>query len=288
MATAPRKVVFPAAGFGTRLLPATTAFPKELLPLVDRPIIQYGVEEAVRADMRQVILVTNPGNTMTAAHFEPHPELEALLGERGKTELLAAVRALSAMATITTVHQPKPRGLGHAVLLAKESVGDEAFAVVLADDVIDADPPTLSRMCELYAEFEGPVLLVERVSHEAVGRYGVIDAEPIRDGVYRVRDLVEKPSPDHAPSDLAIVGRYVLTPDLFPALDQTDKDAGGEIQLTGGLRRLLQERPIYAYELRGIRYDVGNRFGLIQATLHFALKRSDLGPQLREYLKTLK
>ena len=287
MSTAPRKVVFPAAGFGTRMLPATTAFPKELLPLVDRPIIQYGVEEAVRAGMRDVILVTHPGNTMTAAHFEPHPELEALLTERGKTELLTVVRALSAMATITTVHQTEPRGLGHAVLVAKEPVGDEAFAVVLADDVIDADPPTLSRMSDLYTELEGPVLLVERVPHEAVGRYGVIDPEPVRDGVYRVRNLVEKPSPDQAPSDLAIVGRYVLTPDLFSALEQTGEDAGGEIQLTDGLRRLLQQRPIYACELRGVRHDAGNRLGFIQATLHFALKRSDLGPQLREYLKTL-
>ena len=282
-----RKVVFPAAGVGTRMLPATKALPKELLPLVDRPIIQYGVEEAVRSGMREVVLVTSPDNTLTASHFAPNEELEALLTARGKTQLLAVVQALSAMATVTTVHQVDPRGLGHAVLAAQEAVGDAPFAVVLADDVIDADPPALRQMADVHRELDGPVLLVERVPHEVVNRYGVIDPEPIRSGIHRVRDLVEKPSAEQAPSDLAIVGRYVLTPDVFRALEQTGEDTGGEIQLTDGLRRLLAQRPIYACELEGVRHDAGNKLGYLKATVHFALKRPDIGPALRDYLNSL-
>ena len=215
MAAPVRTVVFPAAGLGTRILPATKAFPKELLPLVDRPIIQYGVEEAVAAGIRRVVLVTSPGNTMTGAHFAPHPALEALLEARGKAESLAVVRALSTLAEVTTVHQAQPLGLGHAVLMARPEVGDEPFAVVLPDDVIDADPPALRRMTDLFAAVGAPVLLVERVPREAVQRYGIIDATPLGEGVFQVRDLVEKPDPATAPSDLAIVGRYVLTPDTY-------------------------------------------------------------------------
>ena len=287
MAARVRSVVIPAAGLGTRILPATKAFPKELLPLVDRPIIQYGVEEAAAAGIRRVVLVTSPGNTMTAAHFRPNPALEAILEKRGKTESLALVRRVSELAELTTVHQEQPLGLGHAVLMGAPAVGDEPFAVLLPDDVIDADPPALRRMAELFEDLDGPLLLVERVPRDAVNRYGIIDAAPIRPGVFEVRGLVEKPDPEDAPSDLAIVGRYILTPDLFPVLERTGAGAGGEIQLTDGLRDLLAQRRIYACELAGVRHDAGNRLGFLQASLYFALKRPELAPALRAFLRTL-
>ncbi|MCY4662415.1 MAG: UTP--glucose-1-phosphate uridylyltransferase [Acidobacteria bacterium] len=279
-----RTVVIPAAGFGTRMLPATKSIPKELLPLVDRPIVQYGVEEAVRSGVRRVALVTNPGNTLTASHFAPRPPLERALEESGRTETLAAVRALAAMAEVTTVHQDAPLGLGHAVLCGRPAVGDAPFAVMLPDDVIDADPPALGRMLDVYADVGGPVVLVERVPHHVVHRYGVIAAEPLGGGVYRVTDLVEKPSPDEAPSDLAIVGRYVLTPDTFAALEATGAGAGGEIQLTDGLRRLLRQRPVYAWELEGTRLDAGTPTGFLGATIHFALKRPELAAAIENAL----
>ena len=287
MAARIRSVVVPAAGLGTRILPATKAFPKELLPLVDRPIIQYGVEEAAAAGIGRVVLVTSPGNHMTAAHFRPHPALEAVLEQRGKAESLALVRRASELAELTTVHQEQPLGLGHAVLMGAAAVGGEPFAVLLPDDVIDADPPALRRMVELFAELDGPLLLVERVPRDAVQRYGIIDAAPIGPGVFEVRGLVEKPDPADAPSDLAIVGRYILTPDLFAVLERTGAGAGGEIQLTDGLRELLAKRRIYACELAGVRHDAGNRLGFLQASLYFALKRPELAPALRAYLRTL-
>jgi len=280
-------VVFPAAGLGTRILPATKTFPKELLPLVDRPIIQYGVEEAVNSGIRRVVLVTKPSNTLTTAHFAADPELEAILEERGKIDALAAVRALSVMAEVKTVHQEQPLGLGHAILAAKSEVGDEAFAVVLPDDVIDAATPALQQMTDVFAEVGGPVLLVERVPPEAIHRYGIIDATPIRNGVFEIRDLVEKPTPEMAPSNLGIIGRYILTPDLFAALEKTEPSRDGEIQLTEGLRRLLHQRPLYACELTGVRHDTGTTIGFLQASLHFALKRPDLGPALRASLRAL-
>ena len=280
-------VLVPAAGLGTRMLPATRAVPKELLPLVDRPIIQYGVEEAARAGIRRVVLITSPGNTLSAAHFAPAPDLEAELAARGKPELLAVVRELAALADVTTVHQPAPRGLGHAVLCGRDAVGDAPFAVMLPDDVIDADPPALRQMLDVFAATGDPVLLVERVPHSAVSRYGIIAAEPVRDGVFRVTDLVEKPAPGDAPSDLAIIGRYLLTPDVFPALEATEAGAGGEIQLTDALRRLLDRRPIYACRLAGTRLDAGNRLGYLKATIHFALRRPDLAPDLRAFLASV-
>ena len=280
-------VVFPVAGLGTRILPATKTLPKELLPLVDRPVIQYGVEEAVQSGIGRVVLVTTPDNTMTAAHFEANPRLEGLLAERGKTEALDAVRAVTTMAEVMTVHQTEPLGLGHAVLMARNAVGQAPFAVALPDDVIDANPPALRQMRDVFDELDGPVVLVERVPREAVDRYGVIDATPIRDGVFQVRDLVEKPDPESAPSDLAIIGRYILTPDVFDVLEQTGTGAGGEIQLTDGLRLLLERRPLYACELSGVRHDVGTKLGYLKASLYFALTQPDLASPLREYLKSL-
>ena len=287
MVSAVQTVVFPVAGLGTRILPATKAFPKELLPLVDRPVIQFGVEEAVESGIGRVVLVTSPDNEMTAAHFAANPRLESILAERGKTDALETIRSVSSMAEVTTVHQTDPLGLGHAVLMARSAVGDAPFAVALPDDVIDADPPALRQMLDVFEEFDGPVVLVERVPREVVDRYGVIDAARLREGVYQIRDLVEKPRPENAPADLAIIGRYILTPDVFAALEQTRKDGGGEIQLTDGLRRLLQERPLYACELSGVRHDVGTTLGYLKASLYFALNRPDLAPSLREYFLSL-
>ena len=282
-----RSVLVPAAGLGTRMLPATKAIPKELLTLVDRPIIQYGVEEAAQAGIRRVVLVTNPGNTLTASHFAPAPALEAALGASGKADLLATVRALTTVADVTTVHQPEPLGLGHAVLCGRDAVGNEPFAVLLPDDIIDAEPPALRQMLDLFDACAAPILLVERVPRDAVDRYGIIDAEPVGDGVFRVNDLVEKPAVADAPSDLAIIGRYVLTPDVFDILGSTDRGAGSEIQLTDGLRRLLRQRPIYACALRGTRLDAGNRSGFLRATVHFAAKQPALAADLRDALDSL-
>ena len=277
-----RKAVFPAAGLGTRILPATAVLPKELLPIVDKPIIQYGVEEAAAAGLSRIVLVNSPGKRILEDHFAPHAVLDAALARRGKSALLAGLRDLSAGIELTTVYQDEPLGLGHAVLVSREAVGDEPFAVVLSDDVIDADPPALRQMLSAYAELGGPVLLVQRVPRDAVGRYGVIAGEARGDGVYVVSDLVEKPAPEDAPSDLAIIGRYLLTPDVYPALEQTPRGRGGEIQLTDGLRRLLAERPIFAVELDGVRHDAGNKPGYLRAILHFARKHPELRRELPE------
>ena len=277
-----RKVVFPAAGLGTRILPATAVLPKELLPIVDKPIIQYGVEEAVAAGLSQIVLVNSPGKRMLEDHFGRHAALDALLARRGKSALLDGLRRLAAGIELSTALQDEPLGLGHAVLVSRERVGDEPFAVVLSDDVIDADPPALAQMLAVFARVDGPVLLVERVPREAVGRYGVIAGEALGDGVHRVTDLVEKPAPEDAPSDLAIIGRYVLTPDVYPALERTAQGLGGEIQLTDGLRRLLAERPIFAVELDGVRHDAGNKPGYLRAILHFARKHPELRGVLAE------
>lgn len=274
-------VLVPAAGLGTRMLPATKAFPKELLPIVDRPIIQYGVEEAARSGIKNVVLVTNPGNTLTESHFAHDPLLESILSQRGKSDLLTIVRRLSAMAEVTSVPQSAPLGLGHAVLCGKEAIGNAPFAVMLPDDVIDANPPALKQMLEVFADVDGPVLLVERVPNSEVNKYGVIAANPVRDSVVRVTDLVEKPNSGDAPSDLAIVGRYILTPDVFDMLESTGAGADGEIQLTDGLRQLLIRRPIHACILNGTRHDAGTKLGFLCATLHFALKRPDLAPKLQ-------
>ena len=282
-----RSVLIPAAGLGTRMLPATKAIPKELLTLVDRPIIQYGVEEAVQSGIRRIVLVTNPGNTLTASHFAPAPALEAALGASGKSDLLAAVRALTDLADVATVHQPEPLGLGHAVLCGGDAIGDAPFAVLLPDDIIDAEPPALRQMLDIFTACGGPVLLVERVPRNAVDRYGIIDAEPVGNGVFRVTDLVEKPAVADARSDLAIIGRYVLTPDVLDTLEATERGAGGEIQLTDGLRRLLRQRPIYACALNGTRLDAGNRGGYLKATIHFAAKQPALAAELRDALDSM-
>jgi UTP--glucose-1-phosphate uridylyltransferase len=285
-----RKAVFPAAGLGTRFLPVTKAQPKEMLPLVDKPIIQYGVEEAVAAGVDNIILVTGRGKNAIEDHFDVSVELESFLEARGKRDLLAEVRKISNLINFAYVRQGEPLGLGHAVLVTRELVGNEPFAVILADDVIDADPPALKQLIDAFQRLDGPVLAVERVPREDISSYGVIAIEPNRDlgeGIYQVRDLVEKPSKEDAPSDLAIIGRYVLTPDIFPALAKTKSDRTGEIQLTNGLRELLKTRPIYACEVKGVRHDTGNKLGFLKAVVYFALRRPDLAEQFSAYLMSL-
>ena len=285
-----RKAVFPAAGLGTRFLPATKAQPKEMLPLVDKPIIQYGVEEAVAAGAGNIILVTGRGKNAIEDHFDVSIELESFLEARGKREQLAEVRKISNMINFAYVRQGEPLGLGHAVLVTRELVGDEPFAVILGDDVIDATPPAIKQLIDVFQRLDGPILAVERVPREDISSYGVIAIEPnvgLGDGIYQVRDLVEKPPREEAPSDLAIIGRYVLTPDIFPALAATKSDRTGEIQLTDGLRELLKQRPIYACEVKGVRHDTGNKLGFLKAVVYFALRRPDLAAKFADYLSSV-
>jgi len=284
-----RKAVFPAAGLGTRFLPATKVIPKEMLALVDKPIIQYGVEEALQSGIDNVILVTSRGKSTMEDHFDVAYELESVLERRGKTEQLATIRDLSKRVKVSSVRQGEPLGLGHAVLVAKEAVGDEPFAVVLPDDVIDAAPPALRQMMDVFERVGGPVIAVERVPPEDVSSYGIvaIDDSDLGHGVHRIVDLVEKPPREEAPSNLAITGRYILTPDIFPALQDTASDRTGEIQLTNGMRRLLQKRPLYACEISGVRHDAGNKLGFLKATAYFALKRPEFAEAFRRYVETL-
>jgi UTP--glucose-1-phosphate uridylyltransferase len=274
-----RKGVFPAAGLGTRFLPATKAQPKEMLPLVDKPTIQYVVEEAVASGLEELVLVT--GRNKRAI------ELEYYLQDRGKTEELSQIKTISELASVSYVRQKEPLGLGHAILCARPLVGEEPFGVFLGDDIIVAQTPCMKQLLDVYERHGGPVVAVMRIPGEDIGRYGVIKAKALGNGVYEVLDMVEKPSPKDAPSDLAIIGRYVLTPDLFPILAETPPDARGEVQLTNGLRTLRQRRPIFALEFEGKRYDTGDKLGFLKATVDFALARPDLGDEFRAYLKGL-
>ncbi|HEY9139323.1 MAG TPA: UTP--glucose-1-phosphate uridylyltransferase GalU [Bryobacteraceae bacterium] len=288
-----RKAVFPAAGLGTRFLPATKAQPKEMLPIVDKPIIQYGVEEALHSGIQNIIIVTGRGKSAIEDHFDVSFELEYLLESRSKKELLAIVRGISDMINVSYIRQKEALGLGHAVLRAQELVGDEPFAVVLADDLIDAETPCLRQLLDVYNFFNAPVLAVMEVPNDKISAYGVIDAEPVShngssERVYRIRDLVEKPSAADAPSNLAIIGRYVLTPEIFGCVQAIDAGAGSEIQLTDALRYQLRSRPLYACRFEGTRHDAGDKLGFLKATVEYALRRHDLGGPFREYLKGLK
>jgi UTP--glucose-1-phosphate uridylyltransferase len=284
-----RKAVFPAAGLGTRFLPVTKAQPKEMLPLVDKPIIQYGVEEALASGCDQIIVVTGRGKAAIEDHFDVSYELEKMLEDRGKTDLLAVVRQISDMIHIAYVRQKEAMGLGHAVLMARELVGDEPFAVILADDIIDAHVPCLQQMIDVYDETGCSVLATQVIEGPAISSYGVLDAKPVpgNSRLFEVRHLVEKPKPQDAPSNLAIIGRYILTPAIFEMLATTDLGAGGELQLTDGLKQLLATEKIYGYTFEGKRYDTGDKLGFLKATVEFALKRDDLGADFRHYLKTL-
>ena len=287
-----RKAVFPAAGLGTRFLPATKAQPKEMLPLVDKPIIQYGVEEALHSGIRNIIMITGRGKSAIEDHFDVSFELENLLETRKKKDLLKIVREVSDLIDISYIRQKEALGLGHAVLRARDLVGPEPFAVVLADDVIDAETPCIRQLLDIYEFFSAPVLAVMEVPPEAISAYGCIDAEAVshngsKDKLFRIRDLVEKPKTSEAPSNLAIIGRYILTPDIFESISNVEPGSGGEIQLTDSLRLLLRSRPIYAFKFEGKRYDAGDKLGFLKATVEFALQRHDLGAPFREYLKTL-
>jgi len=285
-----RKAVFPAAGLGTRFLPATKVLPKEMLVLIDKPIIQYGVEEALQSGIENIILVTSRGKSAIEDHFDVAYELESVLEHRGKLDQLEEVRRLSKWVNVISVRQGEPLGLGHAVLVTRHAVGDEPFAVLLSDDVIDAERPALRQMLDVFERVQGPVVAVERVPMDAVASYGIVAVDEranLGPGVHRIVDLVEKPPRDEAPSNLAIIGRYILTPDIFPALQETASDRTGEIQLTNGMRRLLQDRPLYACEVTGVRHDTGNKLGFLKAVAYFALRRPDLAEPFRQYLETL-
>jgi len=288
-----RKAVFPAAGLGTRFLPATKAQPKEMLPLVDKPLIQYGVEEVLQSGIQNIIIVTGRGKSAIEDHFDVSFELEHLLESRGKKDLLASVRSVSDMIDISYVRQKEALGLGHAVLRAKELVGPEPFSVVLSDDVIDAEIPCMRQLLDVYEYFGASVVALMEVPKERISAYGVVDAEPVahngtKDRLYRIRNMVEKPKVEDAPSNLAIIGRYILTPEIFASIEAVQPGTGGEIQLTDGLKHLLRNRPIYGYKFEGTRYDAGDKLGFLTATVEFALKRYDLGGPFREYLRGMK
>jgi len=287
-----RKAVFPAAGLGTRFLPATKSQPKEMLPLVDKPVIQYVIEEAMSSGIENIIIVTGRGKNAIEDHFDVSYELEKILESRGKTDLLEQVQSISKMVSVSYVRQKEALGLGHAILVAKHLVGNEPFAVLLGDDIIDAQVPCTQQMIEAFEKYGTSILATQRVDGPDISRYGVIKGEPAEAGpnprTFRVQDLVEKPAFEEAPSNLAIIGRYILTPEIFDVLEQTVPDKSAEIQLTNGLRMLLERQPIHAYLFEGTRYDAGDKLGFLKATVEFALKREDLGKDFANYLRTLK
>jgi UTP--glucose-1-phosphate uridylyltransferase len=282
-----RKAVFPAAGLGTRFLPATKASPKEMLPLVDKPLIQYSVEEAVASGIESVLIITGRDKAAIENHFDISFELEHLLWEKGKEEVWREVRAISDIAKVSYTRQKEALGLGHAIYQAKDFAGNEPFAALLADDVVDAEKPALLQMIEVFEKYQAPMIATMQVEGEDISRFGVIDAEEVEPNVYKIRDMVEKPKFADAPSDLAIIGRYIFTSDIFGAIERTKPGAGGEIQITDAMRILLKERPLYAVKLDGTRHDAGDKLGFLIATVQYALKREGLGDDFREYLKTL-
>ncbi len=287
-----RKAVLPVAGLGTRFLPATKAQPKEMLPIVDKPLVQYAVEEVGRSGIPMAIFVTGRGKDAIEDHFDVSFELEHQLAGRGQRELRRQIRAISALTQMTYVRQKQALGLGHAILMAKDLVDDEPFAVLLSDDIVESRVPCLKQMLEVFERYGRSVVAVQKVDKRAVSSYGIIKAHPVRDRswdrrLFRIDDMVEKPAPAKAPSDLAIIGRYILTPAIFQELAATKRGAGGEIQLTDALRRLLVKEPIYGFIFEGKRYDAGDKLGFLQATVEMALKRPDLGERFRQYLKSL-
>ena len=286
-----RKAVFPAAGLGTRFLPATKAQPKEMLPLVDKPIIQYVIEEAVASGVDNIVMVTGRGKSAIEDHFDVSYELESILQQRGKKDLLRQVRNISDLIKLIYVRQKEALGLGHAILMTREVVGNEPFAVMLGDDIIDAEVPCLRQMIEVYEKYGQSVVAIQEVEGAAISSYGVIAGRPVdgNDGrLWEISDLVEKPPVEKAPSNLAIIGRYILTPEVYAAIDSTTPGSGGEIQLTDGLKNLLAGgQKIYGWRFHGRRHDAGDKLGFLKATVEFALKREDLGAPFREYLRTL-
>jgi UTP--glucose-1-phosphate uridylyltransferase len=284
-----RKAVFPAAGLGTRFLPATKASPKEMLPLVDKPLIQYSVEEAVNCGIESILIITGRDKTAIENHFDISFELEQVLKEKGKTAMFEQVRAISEIARITYTRQKQALGLGHAILQARDFVGDEPFAVLLADDVVDAETPAMQQLIDVYEKYNAPVIATMQISDETISRFGVIDADEVEPGIFKLKSIVEKPKYEDAPSDMAVIGRYIFTPELFGAIERIKPSVGGEYQVADAMRILLDEGfPFYAVKLDGVRHDAGDKLGFLIATVEFALKREDLGADFREYLKTLK
>ncbi|MDP3028856.1 MAG: UTP--glucose-1-phosphate uridylyltransferase GalU [Deltaproteobacteria bacterium] len=280
-----RKAVIPVAGLGTRFLPATKAIPKEMLTIVDRPTIQYIVEEVVASGIEQVIMVTGSGKSAIEDHFDYSYELETILEQRKKWTLLEEVKKISNLIEITSVRQKRPLGLGHAILCTKDLVGNEPFVVVLGDDLVDASVPCTQQLLNVFNEFHRPIVAVYPVSKEEIHNYGIVEGEEIKEQTYRVTKMMEKPAPETTDSNLAIIGRYILTPDIFTILENTPTGHGGEIQLTDALMELARQNQIYAYRFAGRRYDAGDKFGYIQATLAYALKHPEIGPRVREYLQ---
>ncbi len=288
MSTVITKAVFPAAGLGTRFLPATKASPKEMLPLVDKPLIQYVVEEAVQSGIEEVVLVTGRAKRAIEDHFDVAFELEEELKAKGKHKILSEVQRIADLVTFCYIRQKKALGLGHAVLTAKRVVENDPFAVLLGDDIIDAEVPVLRQMIDVFHRYPSTILAIQKVPRSQTHQYGVIDGRRIENGIYLVKDLVEKPSPDEAPSNLAIIGRYILTPEIFTALERTRPGKGGEIQLTDGLKLLMAKQPIYAYEFQGKRHDAGDKLGFLKATVEFGLKNHEFGSEFRDYLRKLR
>jgi UTP--glucose-1-phosphate uridylyltransferase len=285
------KAVFPAAGLGTRFLPATKAQPKEMLPLVDKPLIQYVIEEAVAAGIRNITIVTGRGKNAIEDHFDVSYELERVLEAREKADQLRQVRLISNMINVLYVRQKEALGLGHAILVARDAIGSEPFGVMLGDDIIDSPSPCMKQMIDLFEKLQASIIATCEVPHGEIQHYGVIRGVPVEGfngRVYRVQDVVEKPPASEAPSNMAIIGRYILTPEIFNVLEKTRTGRGGEIQLTDGIRTLLEQQPVYAYMFEGTRYDAGDKLGFLKATVEFALRREDLGDEFRAYLKSLK
>ena len=283
-----KKAIFPAAGLGTRFLPATKASPKEMLPLVDKPLIQYVVEEAIASGIEEIIIITGRGKRAIEDHFDISYELENVLKEKGNTKSLAEIQKISNMVDICYVRQKEALGLGHAILCAKNLVRDEPFAVLLGDDIIDSEVPALKQMLEIYNKYGASVIAVQEVDRSQVSSYGIIKAVPIADGVYKIDDMIEKPNIEDAPSNLAIIGRYILAPEIIGLLEKTEPGRGKEIQLTDALRELVKTMPVYGYKFQGKRYDAGDKLGFLQATVEIGLKNEEFGESFRNYLKTLK
>jgi UTP--glucose-1-phosphate uridylyltransferase len=285
MQTKIRKGVIPAAGLGTRFLPATKAVPKELLPIVDKPTIQYIVEEAVASGIEETILITARGKGGIEDHFDVSVELEETLKKKKKEDLLRMIRDLSEMVRVVSIRQKEPRGLGHAVLCAREAVGEEPFAVLLGDDIVDSDPPCLAQMMEVSRQKNGGVIALLRVPETETYLYGIIRGKQVDERIYQITELVEKPQPDQAPSNLAVIGRYILPPEIFSILEKTPPGKGSEIQLTDALQELARRTPLYGYEFLGDRYDAGDKVGYLQANIAFALKRPEMAARVKEFLK---
>ena len=280
-----RKAVIPAAGLGTRFLPATKAQPKEMLPIVDKPTLQYIIEEAVASGIEEILIITGRNNKSIEDHFDKSVELELELENKGKTELLEIVQNISNMINIHYIRQKEPRGLGDAIYCARHFIGDEPFAVMLGDDIVDNKVPCLKQLMDAYDEYRTTILGVQKVAKEDTNKYGIIDAKFIEDRVYKVKDLVEKPDSDKAPSNIAILGRYIITPEIFDILSDLPPGKGDEIQLTDALKELSKKEAMYAYDFEGRRYDVGDKLGFLEATVDFALKRDELKDGFLDYLK---